>query len=735
MAITGIDTIEGKQIIAAGAVSAKSAEMAYNDENGNPITGKLDASASGSLPYAHYHSTTHAIVEDGITASPNYLALSGFLTAVPSQISADNLLGVNAGTLTTPQLTADRNGVNATGKGFISTNSTGTASLTYASGLNIVDNGQGRSASIDGLSGININLANASASVNYSGLNIKHTAQGREISISATNGGKVYIDDKGASGLDGYGNVNWQVGGPAKQLVNAGGDPQPGIIMAPAPTSVSAQWTAMTRVSGNNTGLWAYAGPTANAPYAQFMGQNISIEFAPTNAHAGIGVGDVTAGIYTANNDPDKITWSLTGSVQKREIECDTATSAITAIAGSAIGGGGSAPTYSYTDNGLISAIDSSGLYATSALEAKSANALINGGRLGYDVYAVTGVGTNSMTLMILNPQTTPFGNTSGIYSPLYYAQGACMTYGSSAGNTQYFGGFFKGNEWYISNATAGQALRGETHASRGVHVSGATTAGYGFNLAIGAVSGVNSTGSWKYGYQEDAALRAVSSCDMHESAFEYDANDKISGYNGSAFAGGSDVPEGVMVESGLEYNAVNEISGYNGSAIAQYGAEKQLIVHDDTLCHLSNSAQYALGVNLSAVAQLLGVDETVLWESDTTAGKIISDGIDLSETMNNFKEVKFVYRNGINYAPVDYISPHSALVTFNFVHAGGGTNSWMQWSQFSAINNGTKIYMTKCKALNYGNATSTGNVVITATTANDLFYLYQVVGIGRKEV
>ena len=39
MAITGIDTIEGKQIIAAGAVSAKSAERAFNDENGNPITG------------------------------------------------------------------------------------------------------------------------------------------------------------------------------------------------------------------------------------------------------------------------------------------------------------------------------------------------------------------------------------------------------------------------------------------------------------------------------------------------------------------------------------------------------------------------------------------------------------------------------------------------------------------------------------------------------------------------
>lgn len=83
--------------------------------------------------------------------------------------------------------------------------------------------------------------------------------------------------------------------------------------------------------------------------------------------------------------------------------------------------------------------------------------------------------------------------------------------------------------------------------------------------------------------------------------------DNKITGISGVPLAGGSDVPEGVMVESGLEYNAVNEISAYNGSAIAQYGAEKQWLVHDDTLVHAANSAQYALGVNLSAVAQLLG--------------------------------------------------------------------------------------------------------------------------------
>ena len=135
----------------------------------------------------------------------------------------------------------------------------------------------------------------------------------------------------------------------------------------------------------------------------------------------------------------------------------------------------------------------------------------------------------------------------------------------------------------------------------------------------------------------ESGFITGVPAGTMNESAFEYDENDKISGYNGSAFAGGSDVPEGVMVESGLEYNAVNEISGYNGSAIAQYGAEKQWLVHDDTLVHAANSAQFALGVNLSAVAQLLGVDETVLWSGNCQA----NSSVNLTESYKNFEKIK----------------------------------------------------------------------------------------------
>lgn len=88
----------------------------------------------------------------------------------------------------------------------------------------------------------------------------------------------------------------------------------------------------------------------------------------------------------------------------------------------------------------------------------------------------------------------------------------------------------YSANGWSVSNATAGQALRGETHGARGVHLSGVTTAGLSFDLSTSAVSGKNDTannynwklergcvsgkginGEWRYGPAEDSALRTVS--------------------------------------------------------------------------------------------------------------------------------------------------------------------------------------------------------------------------------
>lgn len=221
----------------------------------------------------------------------------------------------------------------------------------------------------------------------------------------------------------------------------------------------------------------------------------------------------------------------------------------------------------------------------------------------------------------------------------------------------------------------------------------------------------------------ESGFISEVPAGTMNESAFGYDENDKISGYNGSAFAGGSDVPEGVMVESGLEYNAVNEISGYNGSAIAQYGAEKQWLVHDDTLVHASNSAQYALGVNLSAVAQLLGVDETVLWSG--TATSITS--VNLSETLSNFKRAR------ITFNPYTSTTSMPKEIKEFLPEENKKILSLTQFVSPGILN----LFKTE-----FSYAGTTFNIESqyyfdgkwTSANNNSQLQLYEVVGIGRKQ-
>jgi hypothetical protein len=222
--------------------------------------------------------------------------------------------------------------------------------------------------------------------------------------------------------------------------------------------------------------------------------------------------------------------------------------------------------------------------------------------------------------------------------------------------------------------------------------------------------------------------LTAVPVGTMNESAFGYDASDNITGYNGSAFAGGSDVPEGVMVESGLEYNAVNEISGYNGSAIAQYGTEKQWFVTDDTLLTLSNSAQFALGVNISAVAQLLGVDETVLFETTSTSGSPMTDTFNLSGSMADYEKIKILYRPWN-----DSIIPE----WFEFDYNKRGNSNIMCRSTTFTIN---PLRFIVCE-FNFSadNSFSVSNVrfadgsFATTTLDKSRGNIYKVIGIGRK--
>jgi hypothetical protein len=207
----------------------------------------------------------------------------------------------------------------------------------------------------------------------------------------------------------------------------------------------------------------------------------------------------------------------------------------------------------------------------------------------------------------------------------------------------------------------------------------------------------------------------------------------KVTAISGIPLSAGGEVPEGVMIESAVEYNAVNEISGYNGSAIAQYGAEKQWLVHDDTLVHAANSAQYALGVNLSAVAQLLGVDETVLYSGDLSQGN--KDTITLSEPITNFEKFKVYGAWNYNddcrmYSQVEIDTVNSGL-RFDLNTFGPVMTTAQQSDAYCYFTVGSY-------KLNTSTAIDVINAVrfhtnLGAFSDSDTIKIYKVIGIGRK--
>lgn len=230
-------------------------------------------------------------------------------------------------------------------------------------------------------------------------------------------------------------------------------------------------------------------------------------------------------------------------------------------------------------------------------------------------------------------------------------------------------------------------------------------------------------SGTYLTAHQDLSDYQTTAGMTAYQSVGDY-----YSASNPSGFITG--VPSGTMNTSALEYNAVNEISGYNGSAIAQYGAEKQWLVHDDTLVHAANSAQYALGVNLSAVAQLLGgIDETVLFQNGTTATKSAT----LSEPITNFNRIGVLYGDdhyGHRYIEADTEYPFVKWIS-NYAFDGWNTATTIGLRELAWSASGNTIHAVQ------GWQKST---VLTATggwyagQSGTYGGIIKVVGIGRKQ-
>ena len=238
-------------------------------------------------------------------------------------------------------------------------------------------------------------------------------------------------------------------------------------------------------------------------------------------------------------------------------------------------------------------------------------------------------------------------------------------------------------------------------------------------------------------GYATESYVASAVSGKQDALTFGYDSSDKINAINGSAIAGGGSVPEGVMVESGIQYNAVGEISGYGDSAIAQYGAEKQWLVHDDTIVHVTNYAQYAFGVNLSAVAQLLGIDETVLFENASGTSAFTT-----SEPITNFDRVRF-YINSDPSATISEVEVpmmgnnlNKLELSWNDYWKNEGNFHVMNW-QSKISNSGMSAFSisdTYYMGTNRNNASDNGQYYPRSGTTDFAPWFYKVVGIGRKQ-
>ena len=188
------------------------------------------------------------------------------------------------------------------------------------------------------------------------------------------------------------------------------------------------------------------------------------------------------------------------------------------------------------------------------------------------------------------------------------------------------------------------------------------------------------------------------------------------------------------MTEPNLEYNAVNEISGYNGSAIAQYGAEKQWLVHDDTIVHISNSAQYAFGCNISALQRLMGIDETVLYSNTAVSNTIV-----LNEDCTNFNRLRLKIYSPQSTGFVSYheIEPKTNELWFarQCMIPAAQYKLQIVCEYFTANNAKNYKFVSGCRW--YGNNNVAGGNTTTNLTGDSLKdggYITEIVGIGRKQ-
>lgn len=152
----------------------------------------------------------------------------------------------------------------------------------------------------------------------------------------------------------------------------------------------------------------------------------------------------------------------------------------------------------------------------------------------------------------------------------------------------------------------------------------------------------------------------------------------------------------------------------------------QQEVSHDSSLSG-NGTVDSLLGVNLSAVAQLLGIDETVLYS--TTAGTVTT-AFTLSEAASGFDKIRYEWKwnNTVDNATMNtIINLDSRSFNLFSMAAMPDNNKYYTVGRFE--------YDEKYRNLSYVSGWQEANSVpTTATNQSKSISILKIIGIGRKQ-
>ena len=290
-------------------------------------------------------------VKNAITAAPNHLEVPNAITASTANLEVPNVITAATDGLTAHGLFVNTSyGLSANGITAAYYNS-GFSAMGVSAGKNgpLCIEGHSETISAGGsgftFSSKNTSFGTAQLTTAYSNQLVQMTApkfEARNIS-----GAGFSIEASGAKGYNESGNVVWDTNNPQVKNIISYGDTKTAqgglngnIILTTQPSTAANNLTSSPYVimDAAQASYFAAYGPSAQTPTIKLKPDAITFDYAADNAKTKVGYNDIKQELSGSS-------WTLTGSIQKRELEYDANTSAITAIAGSSIGGacGGSA--------------------------------------------------------------------------------------------------------------------------------------------------------------------------------------------------------------------------------------------------------------------------------------------------------------------------------------------------------------------------------------------------------